>query len=383
MLRHPSMNKVWPFIFFFLFFAAVAAYTPFLVLYYQSLGFSGSQIGLLTGIPPLVTMASVPVWTRVADRTNRYRLFMSISLLGAAGAVALYPFLTSFAAVLVVTLFANLFFAPAFAFANNATMFMLGDEKDLYGRLRLGGTIGFGAAAAIAGVLVDRFGLPLAFWLGASFLVASFLVSLKLVNGQEETEETEDARGINDLLRQPVWIVFLLLAFIAGVGMAAVSNYFFPYMGELGASETAMGMAVAVGTIAEIPVMLLANRFIGRFGDYGTSILATAFTGLRLVLFGLVDSTAAVLLIQVINGLGTPLFMVAGVHYADQLAPPGLHATSQGLLNAVMLGVGVAVGGFLSGLLLVAMGAQALLLITGLFMLVVLGIAVFLQQKFA
>jgi predicted MFS family arabinose efflux permease len=49
----------------------------------------------------------------------------------------------------------------------------------------------------------------------------------------------------------------------------------------------------------------------------------------------------------------------------------------------VMLGVGVAVGGFLSGLLLVTIGAQALLLVTGLFMLVVMGIAVFLHQKFA
>ena len=61
MTRHLSKNKVVPFSFFLLFFVAVAAFMPFMVLYYQALGFSGGQIGLLTGIPPLITMLTVPL----------------------------------------------------------------------------------------------------------------------------------------------------------------------------------------------------------------------------------------------------------------------------------------------------------------------------------
>ncbi|MCK7519702.1 MAG: MFS transporter [Ignavibacteriales bacterium] len=55
-----AMRKIWPFSFYFLYFAAMASLLPFFVLFYQSLGFSGAQIGLLTGIPPLDHFAGAP-----------------------------------------------------------------------------------------------------------------------------------------------------------------------------------------------------------------------------------------------------------------------------------------------------------------------------------
>ena len=42
------MKKIWPFTFYFLYFAAFSSALPFFVLFYQGLGFSGTQIGLLT-----------------------------------------------------------------------------------------------------------------------------------------------------------------------------------------------------------------------------------------------------------------------------------------------------------------------------------------------
>jgi PPP family 3-phenylpropionic acid transporter len=381
-IQHLSKNKVVPFSFFLLFFIAIAAFMPFMVLYYQELGFSGAQIGLLTGIPPLITMVTVPVWTRTADHTQRYRLIMSISLLVTAACLAFYPFMRSFPAVLVLTMITNLFIGPSFSLANSATMYMLGEEKDVYGRLRVGGSIGFGISTLIAGALVEQFDLRIAFWMGAAFFVGTYLVSLQLVYGQDEPEAEAEGGDIQHLLRRPNWIIFLLLAFISGVAMAAFNSYFFPYLSELGAAETAMGVALAVGILSEVPVLLSSNRFFGRFGGYGTLILSSAFIGLRMVLFGLTQSTLGVMLIQVLNGLSIPLFMVAGVFYADQLAPSGLRATSQGLFNAAMLGIGAAVGGFISGFLLVRIGAQALFLFIGVLVLAVLVVVVALNGRF-
>ncbi len=58
------MKKIWPFSFYFLYFAAFSALMPFFVLFYQRLGFNGAQIGLLTGIPPLITLVAAPFLDR-------------------------------------------------------------------------------------------------------------------------------------------------------------------------------------------------------------------------------------------------------------------------------------------------------------------------------
>jgi hypothetical protein len=60
------MKKIWPFTFYFLYFAAIASLLPFFVLFYQGLGFNGAQIGLLTGVPPLITLI-VTLLDRMAD----------------------------------------------------------------------------------------------------------------------------------------------------------------------------------------------------------------------------------------------------------------------------------------------------------------------------
>jgi hypothetical protein len=47
---------------FFMFSLAAYAFNlPYIVLYYQGLGFSGAQIGMLTGMSPLITMVGAPL----------------------------------------------------------------------------------------------------------------------------------------------------------------------------------------------------------------------------------------------------------------------------------------------------------------------------------
>ena len=68
------MKKIWPFSFYFLNYAAFAALLPFFVIFYQGLDFTGAQIGLLAGIPPLITLFAAPLGAGHADSTRRHKL---------------------------------------------------------------------------------------------------------------------------------------------------------------------------------------------------------------------------------------------------------------------------------------------------------------------
>jgi PPP family 3-phenylpropionic acid transporter len=374
------MNKVWPFSLNFLIFAAVAFIAPFLVLYYQSLGFNGTQIGILAGLTPLVTMISAPFWTGLADQTRRHRLIMSATLgLSIAVLIAL-PGFSAFVPILLLIILFNAFYSPVSSFTDSATMFMLGDQKELYGRVRLGGTFGFGIAATVAGVYVQNYGIRYAFWGGALLLFLALLVSQKLVFGQAHAG-VAIKQGLRTLLVDRRWILFLTLALAGGFALAANNSYFLPYMKELGTAESLMGVILTIGVLSEIPVLFFGNRLLERFTANGLLLLAMIITGVRLTLLAIVRTPEAAVLLQLTNGLTFPAMWIAGVAYADQYAPPGMRATAQGLFGAMVFGLGLAVGGFVGGPILENWGGQAVFLIFGVVVLFVVIATAFLQKR--
>lgn len=374
------MRRFWPFTFNFILFAAIASVSPFIVLYYQGLGFTGPQIGVLTGITPLLTFFSAPLWTGLADATRQHRLLMSLAIVVGVITLFVFPLLSAFVPVLLVAVLLNVFLAPITPFADNATMFMLADEKEMYSRIRLGGTIGYGLAAPIAGMLVQNHGLRLAFWGCATLFLLGLIVSQKLVHGQLDVDSSTRGR-VRTLVSNPRWILFLIVAFAGGSAFAVFNNYLFPYMRELGANESTMGLALAVGTVSEIPVLFFGNRLIRRLKPYRLLMLSMVVTGLRMLLFAGSGTPSLVLVVQLLNGLTFPAMWVAGVSYADEKAPVGMNTTAQGLFSAVVLGFGTAVGGFIGGPLLESVGGRGLYFIFGVAVLTIVIVVVLIHGR--
>lgn len=270
--------------------------------------------------------------------------------------------------------------APVMPFADNATMVMLADEKEMYSRIRLGGTIGYGLAAPIAGVLVQNHGLSLAFWGSATLLLVGLVVSQKLVHGQLDADVL--ARGhVRALMSNPHWILFLIVALSGGSALAVFNMYLFPHMRELGASESTMGLALMVGMVSEIPALFFGNRLIKRLRGYRLLMLSMVVTGLRLLLFAASETPSLVLAIQLLNGLTFPTMSVAGVSYADERASAGMSATAQGLFSAVVLGFGTAVDGLIGGPLLERGGGRVLYFDFGVAVLVIVTVVALIHRR--
>jgi PPP family 3-phenylpropionic acid transporter len=266
-------------------------------------------------------------------------------------------------------------------------MHMLGDERDQYGRVRMGGTFGWALAAPLAGLLVERNGLPMAFWGYAACMALALLVGQRLTfTGAAETSAPPAAAapgGVLTLLRNRRWTLFLAMAFVCGIGFASVNTYLFPYMQQLDASAGVMGLALTLATLSELPVLFFADRLLKRFGSFGLLSLGMAATGIRLLLFAAASAPAGVLAFQFMNGLTFPAVWVAGVAFAYDNAPPGLSATAQGLFGAMIFGFGAAAGGLLGGLLLETVGGRAMYLVFGVFVLASLALLAPLERHLA
>jgi len=375
------MKKIWPFSFYFLYFAAIASALPFFVLFYQRLGFTGTQIGLLTGIPPLITLVASPFWTGLADTRRWHKLVMGLGIAVSGVAVFLLPSFTDFTGVFAMIILFNIFLSPVASLADSATMTMLGEERTMYGRIRLGGTIGFGLFAPIAGALVENYGLKIGFWAFSALMMVNLFVSQRFSHGSHEVN-TSNSVSIRVLLTNRRWINFLFLAFLGGIGGSSAASYLFAYMAEMGASESMMGLALTIATLTEIPIFFFGNRFVRKFGSYGLLTLALALFGVRSLLFAAVSVPFLVLIVQVFGGMIFPAMWAAGVSYADENAPAGLKSSAQGLFGAASFGVGAAFSGFISGLLLESVGGRGMFLVLGIVILVGLAIAEGIRRFF-
>jgi PPP family 3-phenylpropionic acid transporter len=374
------MKKVPAFTFYFLYYAALAHLMPFIVLYYQHLGFNGAQIGLLAGMSPLITLVGAPLWTGVADATRRHRLVMSLAIAIAIALALVFPSLKTLSPVILLVALVSFFGAPITSLSDSATLSMLAGEKEMYGRVRLGGTIGWGLAAPIAGRLVETHGLKLAFWGYAALMFLALIISQRFVFGQS-SEDASIQGGVRTLMSNRRWMFFLALAFVGGIGFASINNYLFPYLQELKASETTMGIALTLSTLSELPVLFFADRLLRRLQAHGLLVLAMTITGVRLLLYAILSFPAGVLVFQLLNGLTFPAVWVAGVSYADENAPAGMSATAQGLFGAMVFGFGAAAGGFIGGLLLESIGGQGMYFVFGVMVLVSVAIITLFERR--
>ena len=151
--------------FYFAYYAALGAFTPYWSLYLESLGLQATAISVLMSLWYATRIVAPSTWTLLAARSPRpIRWLRAGSLLT----------LASFAAFLVPHGFAGLFLAmTAFCFFYNAvmpqfesiTLSHLGARSERYGLIRVWGSIGFIVVVVAYGWLIDRHGIAALPWL--------------------------------------------------------------------------------------------------------------------------------------------------------------------------------------------------------------------------
>ncbi|MBI9048921.1 MAG: MFS transporter [Anaerolineaceae bacterium] len=367
--------------YYFLYYAGAASLFPFLSLFYARMGLSGSQIGYLSALLPLIGLFASPFWTALADGTRQHKRILYLTTLGAVaagllillsgGTFWLIPAIAGFA----------LFSSPIMPLMDNETLRMLGGLKQQYGRIRLWGAIGWGISAPLMGRVIEQSGLQWAFWGYAGLILLSLLLT-RLMVFTPGTSGSPFWLGMKQFMQNPAWILFLCIVFLGSLTLSTISNFLFLYMKSLGINEGVMGIALTIATVSEIPVLFFANRLLQRFSATHLLYAALVFIGLRALLLSFARTPVSFLLIQLLHGFSFSLAWSAGVSYADQMAPAGLSATAQGMYAGVQLGIGAAVGAILGGWLYQSIGAAAMYRLMALVMAVGLLLFLVLDQRF-
>lgn len=376
--RHLNRAKA----FYFCFYAATAALIPFLVIYYRHLGLSGEQIGILAALPPFFMLLSAPLWTSIADSTQGHRKLLTLSICSSVALVMVLSQIRTFwGLVLVVGLYAFTA-SPIISLVDNAVMQVLEGKKNAYGRQRLWGAIGWGISAPLVGALIERTGLYLSFWCFGPLMMAGLFVSFGIPFKGRMRLGKPYFREALPLVANPWWVSFLFMVFVIGIAQATVSTFFILRLDHLGASKTLIGLSLTAATLSEIPMYLYAERLLQRWGARGLLLFSTIAYLVRVMAYSMVVLPWTAIFLQLFHGPSYSALLVAGVTYADEIAPPGLGASAQGLFSAVLLGIGVTAGNLIGGTLYQNFGAAVMYRSVGLIIFASLILFLIAERRF-
>ena len=356
------------------FYMAFGAFLPFINLYYERMGLSGVQIGILTAISFLVISIAAPLWGGYADAHNRHRSVFRIALLLSPVAVALLSQANSFLVYIPFVVAYAVFSSPIVPLQDSAALEVAEAHERTFGALRAWGSLGWSISTVLVGVLMQLWGIEWLFYIYIVFMLVTFLFSLFQPERKHVLQSTL-RHGLRILLYQREILIFLFSIFLLAVTVGAVSSFLSIYLDGIGAVEGYIGLAFAIAAISEVPVMLYSGRIMRRIGSSGLLKVAFLTFALRWILLSFINIPVWALLVQVLHGISYAAFIVGGVTYINERTPEGLSTTAQAIFNVVIFGLGAIVGALLGGYLFDTVGMMTLFRI--LTLVALLGLLVF------
>ncbi len=334
---------------YFLYFGVMGVFLPYFNLYLHHIGFSGMEIGILSGLRSGVMVVFPLVWAGLADRfTIRkpiYILCNVVSVVIWAG----FLFTTDFTLMVVIAAFYSVFHAPIISFLEALTMDVLGAEKQSYGKVRMWGSLSFIATVVLRGGVLDLYPMEIILYL---ILVGSALTAiLSFFMPAIRVEKRPSFTDLGGFLAKRRVLVFLFCAFLMLVSHGAYYAFLSIHLEALGFGASFIGVAWAVAASAEILVMVNSRWIFRRFSPENVLFFSFIVAAARWLTLSFITTPVAILCSQLLHAVTYGSFHIASIIYMDILTPENNKTMGQAVNNAITYGLGLMVGFFLNGYL--------------------------------
>jgi PPP family 3-phenylpropionic acid transporter len=369
-------------LFWFTYFGSLGIFFPYFALYLrENAGLTGTQLGIVLAISPLVGMIAQPLWGQVADRTGaRGRILAWLTLGTAVGYLAL-GYVDGFWPIVIAMIALAFVGTPVFPIMISVSLAILRDAgRHAFGRVRVWGTIGFFILVLIFPWLLENYqpaldgtrataklaqpGLGFMFPVTAALVfvaggIAFFLpkkgaVSLRAAGG--------DWRA---LLQNRAFLRFLIFSLIAHFLMHGPMWLFPLFVRSRGGDMEMIRNMWILMLIVEIPLVLLTGSGLKRLGARGLLTVGIVVGGVRWLSCALITDATLLFAVQALHGVTVVGLNLGSPLYLDVVAPEKLRSTAQGILSMVSTGIAGIASNFAAGWLTEKGGTDLLYLICG------------------
>ena len=350
-----------------LYFAVVALSIGWFGPYFQSLGFSASEIGIAIGVLTGSKIIAPYLWGTLGDYLpNRLRV-VQIGIIGSTLAAGLLLLDVDFFGLCLVLALFGVFWNAIIAQFDTLTLEYLGNDHHLYSSIRVWGSIGFIAMMLASGWLFSDVEYGILPWLIIAGLLVSAAISMTLPgHGRVHPSENSD-EGIRSRLSNASVLIFFVVASSNQLTHGPLNVFFTLYVQDHGYTAFQAGQLWALGVLAEVILFFVLPRFIRTLDLRVLLTVSLALGSMRWILIGAYpDVVWLVIMLQLLHAFTFGAIHSVSIEFIRRWFPGKLSGRGMALYSGCVFGIGGSLGATLSGIAWESFGGSTTFLCAGL-----------------
>ena len=324
----------------------VGTFVNYINLYLeQVLGFTGSEIGLVTMVSMGLVIVVNPILGYIGDRTGKHILMLKGAFLLSTLLAFVYSRATTFLMVLVVALLFEIARACIAPFFDLITTDFCVKTNFEFGKIRVFASIGFMFTVMSVGFMIAGMRLPwfggaiigfdgfldigtavfgaIIILLGLSFLLV-FLVpkpeTIQAKDGEKEKFNREDIKELLGNKRYQFILVFIVLSLVAlESAKAFVGNHL---VVGLGSAENIVSVMTFVMVFPEFILLPIGARIIRKFGFKNWYIFTMITMLIRIGTYAFTTNVAVFAIISMVHGVGVVTHVAGNITFIRKVVKP-------------------------------------------------------------
>lgn len=317
------------FIDYFVFWLADAFLVPYLGLFYVERDLSGAQIAVLSVVEAVIAPISAIVIGFVMNMVRSKKAFFVGIPVGSAVAALIMYYSGNFGGIVVAT--AAIYFCrtPFSSMVDRVLMARLHDRPEDYGVFRLGGSMGYGVGALIAGVVYAAFQCRPLFFMYVPAIIITGLCCLKFPMEDESPARSKrpDLKAlfnVKSLVSTGGFLKIYGTLALFGFITSSAGKYMAVYVDQQGLDSSITGRMIAFAMIGEIIMFLVFPVFSKKFGPEALFFFGFLFYMARSVSILFIASIPLwlVMIMQIIGGAEFSVMWAAATSMVEANYPP-------------------------------------------------------------
>lgn len=339
-------------IIYFSMFGSMACFFPFISVYFQEKGLSLTQIGIMFALWSVTGVVAQPIWGFITDKYSYKKATIMITMALSAFGIYALVFANSFFTVAVAVV---LFFSvqtPINTVTDAYTYEIISKNEGLqFGKIRFIGSFGYAVTSFSMGLIIKALGISTAFM---GYSIAAVIALLFISRIRYKGQPSGIRLNINEVgiqLCDKRFLYYILLITFFSIAFGGNSAYMTILIKERGGDFFQLGLVGFIIAMSEFPSLHFGTRLLKRFGDINILCVSMFFYVIRYFLNSVGTTSEVILIIQAMQSLTYPLFLISTYDFIARSTQPKMRTTAL-TINAAAIGIGSLIGNLGGGFLL-------------------------------